>query len=175
MKKNSTYTRITYTERLTIEKLYNTKTSYSAIARRLHRSVSTIHYEVKRGLYTHYDSKHNKDIIRYSADVAQDDADWQSTSHGPNPHLGNNYEYAQTVADRITKGESPDAIVGSLRRRGAWTVSTKTLYRYIDRGISPALPTKILLSKADQTERNTPIPDPVKPLQDNPSNSAHLS
>jgi len=163
--KRRSYTRITYTERLIIEKLYNSKTSYSAIARRLGRSVSTIHYEVKRGLYTHFDSKHAKDIIRYSADVAQDDADWQSTSHGPSPHLGNNYEYANAIATRIKRGESPDSIVGSFRRRGAWTVSTKTLYRYIDRGYIPGITNKNLIVKGRPDRKRYSHPRPRKAPQ----------
>ena len=51
--------------------------------------------------------------------------------------IGSNHAYARSISERIQNGESPDAICGSLRKEKAWTVSTSTLYRYIDRGYIP--------------------------------------
>lgn len=54
------------------------------------------------------------------------------------------------VASRILAGESPDQIVGDLKRRGEWTVSTNTLYRYIDQGFIPGVTNNNLLVKPNR-------------------------
>ncbi len=141
------YHRMTYTDRLMIEKLYNSGCSYRAIAQRLGFSVSSIHYEVKRGIYLHRDGDTWKDVPRYSATIADDDAVWQATARGGIVKLGHNHDYAKAVSTRIRAGESPDAIVGSLRREHGWTVSTSTLYRYIDKGYIPNVSNNDLLRK----------------------------
>lgn len=51
----------------------------------------------------------------------------------------NNHAYANAVSLRILDGESPDAIVGSLKAEREWTVSTSTLYRYIGLGFIPGV------------------------------------
>ncbi len=123
---------MTWTDRLNIEKLFNSGASYRALSKRLGFAVSSLHTEVRRGLYDHLDGATWKTVKKYSAKIAQDDADWQATIKGTPVKLGNNYDYAKTVADRILSGESPDQIVGSLKASNKWTVSTPTLYRYID-------------------------------------------
>lgn len=144
----NTYTRLTWTDRLTIEKLYNGGASYRAIGSRLHRSCGCIHYEVKRGLYEHLDSKTYTIVMRYSADIAQQDADYQATAKGQCIKLGKQYDYAANVASRIKSGESPDSIVGDMKNKGAWTVSTNTLYRYIDNGYIPNISNNDLIEKS---------------------------
>ncbi|MDY3281292.1 IS30 family transposase [Dysosmobacter sp.] len=147
------YRRMTYTDRLVIEKLYNSGCSYRAIAQQLGFSVSSVHYEVKRGLYLHRDYKTWKDIPRYSATIAHDNAQWQATAKGGSLKLGNNHAYAYDVASRLKAGESPDSIVGSMRNNGQWTVSTVTLYRYIEQGFIPGITNKNLLVKSRSRKR----------------------
>ena len=147
MKKERTYCHLTYTDRLVIERLYNSGCSYRAIAKRLNRSVSTIHREVKRGLYTRLNGETWEYFAAYSATIADDDAIYQASAKGTELKLGNNYAYANQVSTRIQNGESPDAIVGDLRRKGEWTVCTTTLYRYIDRGYIPGVTNKNLIVK----------------------------
>lgn len=132
-----TYRRMTYTERLTIEKLFNSGASYRSIASYLHRSVSSIHREIKRGLYDHLDGSTWLMQKHYSAQIAHEDAEYNHSAHGRPLAIGNNHAYAKSISERIQNGESPDAICGSLRKERAWTVSTSTLYRYIDRGYIP--------------------------------------
>lgn len=143
-----TYHRMTWTDRLTIEKLYNSGSSYRAIASAIGYTVAAVHREVKRGLYTHLDSKTYDYVKRYSAQIADDDARYQATSRCGVIKLGHNHAYAQAVADRILSGESPDSVVGSLRNKGEWTVSTPTLYRYIDSGYIPNVTNKDLIDKS---------------------------
>lgn len=144
------YRRMTYTDRLIIEKLYNQGCSYRAIADRVGFSVGAVHREVQRGLCKQMNGVHWTTYTVYSATIADDDATYQSSSKGSMIKLDKRYDYARLVADRIKAGEAPDAIVGDLRRRGEWTVSTPTLYRYIDQGYIPGITNKDLLHKRNK-------------------------
>lgn len=144
------YRRVTYTDRLIIEKLYNQKCSYRAIADRIGFSVGAVYREVQRGLCEQLNGTKWTTYTTYSAMVADDDATYQASAKGSMIKLDKRYDYARLVADRIKAGEAPDAIVGDLRRRGEWTVSTPTLYRYIDQGYIPGITNKDLLHKRNK-------------------------
>lgn len=158
----ASYTRLTWTDRLSIEKLYKQGSSERAIARYLHRAPSTIHYELQHGFYEHLDSKTYQIIKLYSADKAQQYAEYQATSRGGPVKLGHNYAYAQIVSERIKSGESPDSITGDLARSNQWTVSTPTLYRYIDMGYIPDVSNKNLLIKSKR-KKSKPHPKAKRP------------
>lgn len=146
-RKERKYRRITWTERLIIEKQYNNGASYSDIARLLKRYPSSIRYEIKKGLYLHRDYLMWRDVPRYSADKAQNETDWQATIKGQTLKLGNNHQYARYVSTQIKAGHSPETIVETLRRQNKWTVSTPTLYRYIDEGLIPGVTNQDLWEK----------------------------
>ena len=146
--KERKYRRITWTERLIIEKQYNNKASYSAIAKLLNRAVSSIRYEIKKGMYFHRHTHTWKDIPKYSADKAQQKTDWEATSKGQMLKLGNNHKYAKYVSQQIKQGHSPNTIVETLRNQKQWTVSTPTLYRYIDQGLIPEITNQDLWEKS---------------------------
>ena len=158
-----TYKRLNYTERLLIEKCRKSGMSYRSIAKLLDRSVSSIYYEVKRGLCDQIDSKTYETVKRYSADIAQKDAEYQATVKGAEIKLGKRYDYAAEVAERIGLGESPDSIVGSKKLKNEWTVSTPTLYRYIDNGYIPGITNKNLLVKSRQKKRAYRHPKAARP------------
>lgn len=147
--KERKYCRITWTERLIIEKQYNssTKATYSAIAKLLNRAVSSIRYEIKKGMYLHRDGQSWRDIPKYSADIAQKKTEWEMTSKGQLLKLGNNHKYARYVSTQIKAGHSPSTIVQTLRQQNKWTVSTPTLYRYIDEGLIPEITNQDLWEK----------------------------
>lgn len=147
------YRRMTWTDRLIIERLYNSGASYPAISRKVGFSVSSVYAEVQRGLYDHLNGRTWEVVKRYSAQIADDAARWSATSKGRPVKLGSRYDYVQHVASRIHGGESPDAIVGDLRKKGEWTVSTNTLYRYIDNGYIPGVTNKNLLLKSRQKRK----------------------
>lgn len=142
------YRRLTWMDRLRIEALYNAGHTLRFVAGQLGFSVSTIHAEVKHGLYEHMGAELTKRPWRYSAQIAQDHADFQQSAKGVPVKLGHRYDYACSVAEQLRQGRSPDMIVGSLRKTGAWTVSTTTLYRYIDRGYIPGITSKQLHEKS---------------------------
>lgn len=152
-KKERKYRRLRYEDRLYIEALLNAGHSCAFIGAQLGFSARTIQREVKRGLYWHRNGQTWIDEQRYSATIAQEDADYQATAKGKCIKLGNNYEYAEYVSEKIHQGWSPDAIVGDLNRRGEWTVSTPTLYRYIDAGYIPNVTNTDLLEKAKRKRK----------------------
>lgn len=71
----------------------------------------------------------------YSAQIAQEYAEFQSSGKGIDIKLSNNHAYAAEVAQLVKQGLSVDIIVNSKKRRGKWTVSTSTLYRYHRQGL----------------------------------------
>lgn len=153
MKKAGKYRRITWTDRLKIEALFNAGHSYQSIANELGFAKSAIHYEVQHGLYDHLDGKTWLTVQRYSATIAQQHADWQATIKGAPLKLGNHYDYVKHVEERIKAGDSPDVIVHALKRENKWTVSTSTLYRYIENGYIPGITSKDLLEKPTRKPR----------------------
>lgn len=147
------YHRTTWTDRLTIERLFNNGHSRHFIAREMHRSVSSISDEISHGLYNHRDGATWKDVEKYSAQIAQDYADWQATIKGIPVKLDTRYDYADYVSNQIKQGISPDQITGRLKKEGKWTVSTPTLYRYIDKGYIPDISNKNLREKPNKKRK----------------------
>lgn len=144
------YRRISYTDRLKIESLYNAGMSCRAIALALGFTPSAICNEVKRALYPHMGAETTKRPMRYSASIAHEISTYNRTSCCMDIKLSHHYEYAEYVASEIKKGVSVDVICNTLKKRGKWTVSTTTLYRYIDRGYIPNV------TNADLPEKRKP-------------------
>lgn len=153
----------TWTDRLIIEKLYNSGISQREIARRLGFSSSSMSVEVRRGLYDHLNGDTWETEGRYSAQIAQDISDWNATAKGCPIKLEKNHEYAQTIANRIKGGESPDAIVGDMKNKGLWTVSTTTLYNYIDAGYIPGITNKDLSEKPKRKRKYSKVKQAKRP------------
>lgn len=149
------YRRLDWSDRLCIEAMYNNGNSCACIARYLGFAPSSIYREVKHGLYEHLGAETTKRPWRYSAQIAQDYADYQATSKGADIKLSNNYSYAQEIAQKVRLGVSVDTIVNIKKRNGEWTVSTTTLYRYIDRGYIPGVTSKHLPEKPRRAKRRS--------------------
>lgn len=150
------YKRMTWDDRVKIEALYNAGHTYRFIAEQTGFTPAAVHYEVKRGLYTHLDWKTYDYVKRYSAQIAHENATYQATSKGQQIKLGNRYDYAREVSTRIRNGESPDIIVAMKRKRGEWTVSTTTLYRYILSGYIPEVTAQSLREQPARRKRTRP-------------------
>lgn len=143
-----------WSDRLRIESLYNTGHTCLYIAKYLGFSPSSIYREVKHGLYEHLGAETTKRPYHYSAQIAQDYADYQATSKGSEIKLGKNYAYAKEVAAQIKQGVSIDTIVNVKKQKGQWTVSTTTLYRYVDLGYIPNVTNKLLPEKNHRKKRH---------------------
>lgn len=152
-KPEPSYHRMTWTDRLIIEKLYNSGSSYRVIAKMTGFAVSSVYSEIQHGLYEHMGAETSRRPFRYSAQIAQDYSSFQATSKGPALKLDHNHNYAKHVADQIAKGYSPDQITGALRKYNRWTVSTPTLYRYIDKGYIPNVTNKNLREKTNRKRK----------------------
>lgn len=163
MKRERTYRRMTWTDRLKIDALYNAGHSYHFIAKQLGFSTSSIYTEIQHGLYLHMGAELTKRPYHYSAKLAQDYADNQATSKGVEIKLGHNHTYARYIAQEVCKGHSLDAIVGTLRRQGKWTVSTPTLYRYVDKGYIPGITNKNLPEKPRRKQKHKKIRPAARP------------
>lgn len=163
MKKARKYRRMTWIDRLKIEALFNAKHTYRFIAKELGFTPGAIYAEVQHGLYDHLDGKTWLYTKKYSASIAQEYADTQATAKGVPIKLGKHYEFAAYVAAEIQAGKSPDVIVNTLKKQGRWTVSTTTLYRYIDCGYIPGVTTKNLLEKPHRKPRNSSVTPASKP------------
>ena len=143
-KPEPSYRRMTWTDRLIIEKLYNSGSSFRAIASMVGFAVSSVYCEIQHGLYEHMGAETSRRPFHYSAEIAHQYAKFQATSKGPALKLDHNHGFAKHVADQIAKGCSPDQITGTLRKSSQWTVSTPTLYRSIDKGYIPNVTNKNL-------------------------------
>lgn len=163
MKKERKYRRMTWTDRLKIEALYNAGHSYRFIAHEVGFTPAAVHREVKHGLYNHLDGDTWCYVKRYSATIAQEYAEQQATSKGIPIKLGKRYDYASYVAAEIFAGKSPDIIVHELRKQGSWTVSTTTLYRYIDAGYIPGVTSANLLEKSRRKSHKKKVRPAARP------------
>ena len=143
---------LSYEERLKIEALFNAKHTRKFIANALGRHISTIYREIEKGLYSHTLTDLREEI-RYSADIAQNYADYQATAKGRDLKLGNDYAFVEFVEDCIlNKGWSPDMIVGYIKvnNLNLTRVCRQTLYSYIYRGIFFKVSKNNLYCKGDR-------------------------
>lgn len=129
---------LTWTDRLKIEKGLKEGLKPTAIADRLHVHNSTIYRELKRGTYTHLNSDLTTEE-RYSPDIAQRRYEDNLKAKGGSLKIGNDHDLAAFIEKKIGQdGYSPAAVVGEIRQKGLrfqTTISEKTIYNYIDKGI----------------------------------------
>ena len=147
-----------YTDRQLIEYLvrraYPKKISVSLLVDKIGCSESTIRRELRRGKVLQRSSQ-LLNYISYSADLAQNHYDYQSSNKGPDLKIANDYDFVKYVEYKILKNKySPDAVIMELERTNFYhpetgekfktIICTKTLYNYIDQGLFPNLTNKDL-------------------------------
>ncbi|MGI6688568.1 MAG: IS30 family transposase [Christensenellales bacterium] len=119
------------------------KISMRQMARLLQSGPATISRELKRGRVGPLYGKELTQYYSYSANVAQRDYDRKGTAKGRNIKMGKDHAFANYVSEQIlVHKQSPDAIIMRLKRDGnpfETTVSTRTLYSYIERGYIPGV------------------------------------
>ena len=150
-----TYKRITYTDRLKIETMYNAKIPVRIIADTLDFTQNAIYYELQKGFYMH----RNSDLTetkKYSCDKAQMKTEYELTSKGAQLKLGNDYEFINFVETKIKEKYSPGAIIGMIRRENMsfkTNICRVTLYSYIDKGLFLNVTNKDLLRKGKNKKK----------------------
>ena len=143
------YKQMTWNDRVKMETLLNAGHNRAYVAKFLHFSRATITREYKRGIYIHTNSDLTE-CERYSAEVAQRNHEYMQTSKGRPLKVGNDMEFVEFVEKTIIKdGCSPAVALALARLQGFKTsISSNTLYRYIDKGLFLELTNKKLPVKS---------------------------
>lgn len=147
--------KLTYTDRLKIETLYNQKVPVKVIADTIGFSYQAIYKELKKGFYVHRNSDWTE-ITKYSCDKAQQKTDYRQSSKGVPLKLGNDYEFVSFVEEKIKQHYSPGAIIGMIKQEGIefkTNVCRATLYSYIDKGLFLNVTNKDLLRKGQEKKK----------------------
>lgn len=123
-------------ERGKIAALHHAGHSNRDIARRLGRAPQTINNELKRGTTTQLKTG-RKPFTAYFPETGQAVYEKNRKNCGAKSKLLEASEFVDFACEKIIKkGWSPDAVVVFVQRQTNWkdkpTVSTKTLYNYID-------------------------------------------
>ena len=136
---------LSFTQRLQIETLFNSKHKVKEISEILGLHISTIYYELKKGQYEHTTQKDTfwygvryKKQIRYSAQIAQDRYNQVCLNKGRDLKIGKDFALVQYMEKRVNEDKiSPCAVLGEIKYKNLpFTIISKTtLYRYIDIGI----------------------------------------
>ena len=122
---------MTYDERQQLEALYIAGIPVARIARQLGFCRQTIYNEIRRGLYTH--TCYFWDELRYSAQKAQQQHEYNQTAKGRPLKIGKDHAYARRLEELMTGREqsgktdrrkrfSPAAALAQARKEGHSTV-----------------------------------------------------
>lgn len=144
-------------DRIKMETMLNSGHKVVEAAEYLHVHRSTIYREIKRGEYTHRNSDYTEET-RYSSDLGQKNHDWNAQGKGRNIKIGNDRPLAEYIEEKIIEDKySPEAALAAAAESGiefTTSISVRTLYRYIDKGIFLKLTNKDLPVKGKRKKHN---------------------
>lgn len=144
-------------DRIKMETMLNSSHKVVEVAEYLHVHRSTIYREIKRGEYTHRNSDYTEET-RYSSDLGQKNHDWNAQGKGRNIKIGNDRPLAEYIEGKIIEDKySPEAALAAAAESGiefTTSISVRTLYRYIDKGIFLKLTNKDLPVKGKRKKHN---------------------
>lgn len=144
-------------DRIKMETLLNKGHSKREVADYLHVHISTIYREYDRGKYIHRNSDYTEEE-RYSSDLGQKAHDWNAQGKGRNIKIGNDRPLAEYIEGKIIEDKySPEAALAAAAESGiefTTSISVRTLYRYIDKGIFLKLTNKDLPVKGKRKKHN---------------------
>lgn len=147
----------TWADRLQLEAYIKAGKKPREIAEFLHKDVSSIYIELKRGRYEHLNSDYTTDI-RYSPDIAEKKYREHLAAKGAELKIGKDFELAKYIEKKIVVDKySPAAVLGEMQAQGIsfhTTICVKTLYNYIDKGVFLKLSNKDLPVKPHKTKRH---------------------
>ncbi len=144
MKKKGTKD-LTLTQRRELETLLKAGLHKKQIAKQLGVCLATVYNEINRGKCTQkkikcvdwFGDKQYKEVITYSADLAEYNYRLNQSAHGAPLKIGNDFELVREIENRVVNDKiSPCAALGEIKRKGLFrtTISKTTLYRYIRSG-----------------------------------------
>lgn len=144
-------------DRIKMETMLNSGHKVVEVAEYLHVHRSTIYREIKRGEYTHRNSDYTEET-RYSSDLGQKNHDWNAQGKERNIKIGNDRPLAEYIEGKIIEDKySPEAALAAAAESGiefTTSISVRTLYRYIDKGIFLKLTNKDLPVKGKRKKHN---------------------
>lgn len=146
-------------DRIKMETMLNSGHKVVEVAEYLHVHRSTIYREMKRGEYTHRNSDYTEET-RYSSDLGQKNHDWNAQGKGRNIKIGNDRTLAEYIEGKIIEDKySPEAALAAAESGIEFTtsISVRTLYRYIDKGIFLKLTNKDLPVKGKRKKHNKKV------------------
>lgn len=128
---------LTYDDRYKIEWLYKQGQTQRQIAFAVGVSQQTISRELRRGMVDQLDGETWQTYRIYSAQVAQQKADFEKTSHGPGLKIGKNFAYLDALERLMLAHFSPYAAIQKLAHENKFEmcISKTTCYRYIKDGL----------------------------------------
>ncbi len=139
MEKTRSFKRITYSDRLKIEALYNADVSIKEISEQLGFHFTSIYREVKNGFYDRKNSDWTYTKC-YSADIAERKYKFNTAARAKDLKIGNNYDFIRKMEYQLLyEKDSPSAALKKLKKENPNfpDISFRTVYRYIDNGIFP--------------------------------------
>lgn len=151
------FNHLSQNDRIKMETMLNSGHKVVEVAEYLHVHRSTIYREIKRGEYTHRNSDYTEET-RYSSDLGQKNHDWNAQGKGRNIKIGNDRPLAEYIEGKIIEDKySPEAALAAAAESGiefTTSISVRTLYRYIDKGIFLKLTNKDLPVKGKRKKHN---------------------
>ena len=167
---------LTYSNRRTIEDLYNSGSKIKEIAEYLHVSLPTIYREISRGKYLHKNTDWTY-TEKYSADKSQSVHNFYILARGKNLKVGNDHKFVKYLSKMIKKKKySPQAIIADINknnRQFKTQVSYKTIYRYVEAGLVPNVSKKDLPFRGERKKRKprqelAPVPEGKRSIEIRP-------
>jgi len=146
---------LVYEDRIRIEVLYKSWLTPTCIGEQLDRSRRTIERELALGMYEAESSYKLK--LCYSADIAQQKRDINSSGKGPMLKIAKDHQLAKYIENSIKSGFSPYATLQNIKNNNLkfeTIICFKTLYSYIDDGLFLGLTNKDLLIKKNVKKRD---------------------
>ena len=150
------FSHMTYNDRLRLDILIRAGHSPKEVVGILHKHVSTIYRELKRGRYIHTNSDLTEEE-RYNPDEADRKAQDNLKEKGAGLKIGTDIKLATYLESLVADEKySPDAALAKAREHRdefSTMICTTTFYSYIDKGIFLKLTNKDLPIKKNQKKK----------------------
>jgi len=149
---------LTENDRHKLEAMLKLKVPRMIIADQLGKNRRTITREIKRGRVIIVDSLWREKQV-YSAEYAQQIYLYNASNKGASLKIGKDHKLAEHIEKKITEDKySPAAVIGEIKEKNMkfnTSISIKTLYNYVDKGIFLKITNKDLPEKGRRRNGNS--------------------
>jgi len=150
---------LTESDRHKLEALLKLNIARNTIAEHLGKCRKTIDREIKRGQVTNVDALWREKSV-YSAEYAQQKYLYNASGKGAALKISKDHKLAKHIEEKIKQDSySPAAVIGEIREKELsfeTSISIKTVYNYIGKGIFLGITNKDLPEKGKRSSRNKP-------------------